>query len=38
MLVAELYHNAGQLETLYGLLVIKNGHLVADFIASLPGG
>jgi CubicO group peptidase (beta-lactamase class C family) len=30
MLVAELYHNAGQLETLYGLLVIKNGHLVAE--------
>jgi CubicO group peptidase (beta-lactamase class C family) len=30
MLVAELYHNAGQLETLYGLLVIKNGCLVAE--------
>jgi CubicO group peptidase (beta-lactamase class C family) len=29
-LVAELYHNAGQLETLYGLLVIKNGYLVAE--------
>jgi CubicO group peptidase (beta-lactamase class C family) len=30
MLVAELYHNAAQLETLYGLLVIKNGYLVAE--------
>ena len=30
MLVAELYHNAEQLETLYGLLVLKNGHLVAE--------
>ena len=30
MLVAELYHNAEQLETLYGLLVIKNGYLVAE--------
>jgi CubicO group peptidase (beta-lactamase class C family) len=30
MLVAELYHNAEQSETLYGLLVIKNGHLVAE--------
>ncbi|MGD8793579.1 MAG: serine hydrolase [Anaerolineae bacterium] len=30
MLVAELYHNAEQLESLYGLLVIKNGHLVAE--------
>jgi CubicO group peptidase (beta-lactamase class C family) len=29
-LVAELYYNAGQLETLYGLLVIKNGYLVAE--------
>ena len=29
-LVAELYHNAEQLETLYGLLVIKNGYLVAE--------
>ncbi|MFA9614957.1 MAG: serine hydrolase domain-containing protein, partial [Deltaproteobacteria bacterium] len=29
-LVAELYHNAAGLETLYGLLVIKNGHLVAE--------
>ncbi len=30
MLVAELYHNAAGLETLYGLLVIKNGYLVAE--------
>jgi CubicO group peptidase (beta-lactamase class C family) len=30
MLVAELYHNAEELETLYGLLVIKNGHLIAE--------
>jgi CubicO group peptidase (beta-lactamase class C family) len=30
MLVAELYHNAAELETLYGLLVIKNGHLIAE--------
>jgi CubicO group peptidase (beta-lactamase class C family) len=30
LLVAELYHNAEQLESLYGLLVIKNGHLVAE--------
>ena len=30
MLVAELYHNATELETLYGLLVIKNGYLVAE--------
>ena len=29
-LVAELFHNAAELETLYGLLVIKNGHLVAE--------
>jgi CubicO group peptidase (beta-lactamase class C family) len=29
-LVAELYHNAAELETLYGLLVIKNGHLIAE--------
>ena len=28
MLVAELYHDAAELETLYGLLVIKNDHLV----------
>jgi CubicO group peptidase (beta-lactamase class C family) len=30
MLVSELYRNAAELETLYGLLVIKNGHLVAE--------
>jgi CubicO group peptidase (beta-lactamase class C family) len=30
MLVAELYFNAARLETLYGLLVIKNGHLIAE--------
>ena len=29
-LVAELYLNAAELETLYGLLVIKNGHLIAE--------
>jgi hypothetical protein len=29
-LVAELYHEAAELETLYGLLVIKNGHLIAE--------
>ena len=29
-LVAKLYANAGELETLYGLLVIKNGHLIAE--------
>jgi CubicO group peptidase (beta-lactamase class C family) len=30
MKVAELYHNAAELETLYGLLVVKNGYLVAE--------
>lgn len=30
MLVAELYRNAAELETLYGLLVIKNSHLIAE--------
>ena len=30
MLVAELYHNADELETLYGLLVVKNGYLIAE--------
>jgi CubicO group peptidase (beta-lactamase class C family) len=30
MLVAELYYNAGELERLYGLLVVKNGHLIAE--------
>jgi CubicO group peptidase (beta-lactamase class C family) len=29
-LVARLYHDAGKLETLYGLLVIKNGRLIAE--------
>lgn len=29
-LVAELYHNAAEEETLYGLLIIKNGHLIAE--------
>ncbi|MDX1415187.1 MAG: serine hydrolase [Candidatus Promineifilaceae bacterium] len=30
MLVAELYHNAAELETLYGLLVVKDGYLIAE--------
>ena len=30
MLVAELYYDAAELETLYGLLVVKNGHLIAE--------
>jgi len=30
MLVAELYYNAAKLETIYGLLVIKNSHLIAE--------
>lgn len=30
MLVAELYHDAAELETLYGLLVVKNGYLIAE--------
>lgn len=30
MLVAELYLDAGKLSTLYGLLVIKNGYLIAE--------
>ena len=30
MLVAEIYLNAAELETLYSLLVIKNGHLIAE--------
>jgi CubicO group peptidase (beta-lactamase class C family) len=30
MLVAKLYLNAAELSTLYGLLVIKNGHLIAE--------
>jgi len=30
MLVAELYYNAAELETLYSLLVINNGYLIAE--------
>lgn len=30
MRVAELYYNAARLETIHSLLVIKNGHLVAE--------
>ena len=30
MLVAEAYYNAAELETLYSLLVIKNGYLIAE--------
>ncbi|MGB5925732.1 MAG: serine hydrolase [Dehalococcoidia bacterium] len=30
MLVAEVYYNAAQLETLYSLLVVKNGYLIAE--------
>jgi CubicO group peptidase (beta-lactamase class C family) len=30
MLVAELYLDAAELETLYGLVVVKNGHLIAE--------
>jgi CubicO group peptidase (beta-lactamase class C family) len=30
MLVAELYFDAAELETIYGLLVIKNGHLIGE--------
>jgi CubicO group peptidase (beta-lactamase class C family) len=30
MLVADLYHNGAELERLYGLLVVKNGHLIAE--------
>jgi CubicO group peptidase (beta-lactamase class C family) len=30
MLLSELYFNAAKLETLYGLLVIKNGYLIAE--------
>ena len=29
-LVSELYRNASGLETIYGLLIIKNGHLIAE--------
>ena len=30
MHVAELYHNAAEMEKLLGLLVVKNGHLIAE--------
>jgi CubicO group peptidase (beta-lactamase class C family) len=30
MLVAEMYYNAAKLETIYSLLVIKNGYLIAE--------
>jgi CubicO group peptidase (beta-lactamase class C family) len=30
MLVAQLYHDATEMETLYGLLVVKNGYLIAE--------
>ena len=30
MLVAELYLDAAEMETLYGLLVVKNAHLIAE--------
>jgi CubicO group peptidase (beta-lactamase class C family) len=30
MLVAELYYNAARMETLYSLLVVKNGRLIAE--------
>ena len=30
MLVAELYYEAAELETLYGVLVVKNGRLIAE--------
>jgi CubicO group peptidase (beta-lactamase class C family) len=30
MLIAELFNNAAELETLYGLLVIKDGYLIAE--------
>ncbi len=30
MVVAELYYNATELETIYSLLVIKNGYLIAE--------
>jgi len=30
ILVSKLYYNAAELETIYSLLVIKNGHLVAE--------
>ena len=30
LLLAKFYLDAAELETLYGLLVIKNGHLIAE--------
>ena len=30
MLVAQVYYNAAELETLYSLLVVKNGYLIAE--------
>ena len=30
MLVAKLYHDAAELETIYGLLVVKDGYLIAE--------
>jgi CubicO group peptidase (beta-lactamase class C family) len=30
MLVADMYYNAAELETIYSLLVIKNGYLIAE--------
>ncbi len=30
MLVAKMYHNAAKLETIYSLLVVKNGYLIAE--------
>ena len=30
MLVAELYRDAAELENVYGLLLVKNGHLIAE--------
>jgi len=38
MLVAELYLEAAELETLYGLLVVKNGHLIAERYFNEGGG
>ena len=30
MLVAELYYNASELDTIYSLLIVKNGYLIAE--------
>ena len=30
ILVAKLYYNAAKLETIFGLLVVKNSHLIAE--------